>query len=151
MNILVIYATYSSSTQTAVAYLGELLTNQSHAVTIKQAQAVTAADFADPQLIVFASPSWLIDGKDGQPHEDMLSLMQTFSTISFAGKKIAVLGLGDTSYAHFCGAVDHIEQFVKDHQGTLVVPSLRIDGYYMNQDANNQTLTQWSQSLPLSL
>lgn len=146
MNIAIVYGTYSSSTQTATKFLEDVLTEHGHTVTRKQAHEAAAHDITNSDLVIIASPSWLIDGKDGQPHEEVSSFLQQLPDTAFHNQKVAVLGLGDTSYAHFCGAVDVIEGILKTHQASLL-PSQRIDGYYMNQDVNNQAITAWADAL----
>lgn len=94
-------------------------------------------------LLFFASPSWRTRKGDGQPHEFFLDFIDQMEGKSFANKKFAVFGLGDTAYTHFCGAVDVLESFVTSLGGILVSPSLRVDGFYFDQKNNEQKLEQW--------
>jgi flavodoxin len=62
-------------------------------------------------------------------------------------KPFAIFGLGDSSYKFYNGAVDHLEEFVKNIGGTLPVPSLKIDKYYSDMDGNNAKITAWVEEL----
>jgi flavodoxin len=47
-------------------------------------------------------------------------------TLDLAGKPCACIGLGDHRYFYTARAADHLEHYVKVHQGGLIVPTLKI-------------------------
>lgn len=147
MNILIAYATYSGGTQAACEYLSQTLANDNHQVTIKMVSELSFQDLLNYDLRIFASPSWDFEGKEGQPHQDFVEFMQKSKGSSFDNKPCVILGLGDSSYAHFCGAVDVIEDFIKKSNGQLKQESLRIDGYLFNMDENNKKILAWAKKL----
>jgi flavodoxin I len=146
MNILLVYATNSGTTQTVAQMISDALTAASHTVTVKEARSTAPEDFTGPQAIILGSPSWDFDGNEGFPHEDLLSLMDKTKTITVA-KPFAIFGLGDSSYKFYNGAVDHLEEFVKNIGGTLLIPSLKIDNYYSDMDGNNAKINTWIEEL----
>lgn len=150
MNILLVYATNSGTTQTVAQMVADGLTAAGHAVTIKEARTTTKDDFTSPQAVVLGSPSWDFDGHEGYPHEDLMTLMDTMKGTGVA-KPFAVFGLGDSSYKFYCGAVDHLEEFVKTAGGTLATPSLKIDKYYSDIDGNNTKISAWIEELKKKL
>lgn len=150
MNILLVYATNSGTTQTVAQMINDELAKAGHTVTIKEARSTTPEDFTAPQVVLLGSPSWDFDGNEGFPHEDMIALTDKMKASQIA-KPFAIFGLGDTSYKYFCGAVDHLEQFVKNIGGTLIVPSLKIDKYYSDMDGNNTKITTWVNGLTSGL
>jgi flavodoxin I len=143
MNILVIYDTYSSSTETAVAFATDILKTSQHTVKIIKAHEADPTSFSNFDLVILASPSWWVDEKDGQPHIHYKDLFAKAENMNFSSQSFAIFGLGDSTYAHFCGAVDCLEKFVKDHEGKLVVESLRIDSFYFDQANNEEILKRW--------
>ncbi len=143
MNILLVYATYSSGTKQASQIVTDTLVEKGHTVTLKKALDTNTEDFTPYDLVILASPSWLINNKDGMPHEDFVALIERSQGKLFENKPFAIFGLGDESYAHFCGAVDHLKQFVEQGKGTLKGDVLRIDGYLFNEDHNSQMLREW--------
>ena len=147
MNILIAYATYSGGTQAASEFLSQTLTGLGHQVTVKTIAETTFEETLTFDLRIFASPSWDNDGLEGQPHVDFVTFMNNNADKKFTGKPCAVFGLGDSSYGHFCGAVDIITDYVKKAEGNLIVESLKIDGYLFNMDANNKLLTDWANKL----
>ena len=147
MNILLAYETYSSGTESAASFASDVLSSHNHIVVIKKAHTLALADFAQYDLILLASPSWWVDEKDGQPHINYKKLFENVKDIDFTGKNFAIFGLGDASYAHFCGAVDALEKFVKDHNGNLITDSLRIDSFYFERAKNETILKDWLEKL----
>jgi flavodoxin I len=146
MKTLISYATYSGSTQAASQIVTDELSLLGISPTVKMAAETTEEDIAGNDLIIFASPSWDANGLEGQPHEDFLAMHERFSGKAFEGKQFAVLGLGDSSYTHFCGAVDHLEEYIKEWHGKLAVPSLKIDGFYYKPE-NPDKVKEWAKSL----
>jgi len=147
MNVLIAYATYSGGTQAACEFLSQTLTSAGHQVTMKTISELNFEDTVTYDLRVFASPSWDYEGKEGQPHQDFVAFVGKSVGKNFGGKSCAVLGLGDSSYAHFCGAVPIIEEFIKAAGGTLKTESLKIDGYLFNMDGNNAKISEWAKKL----
>lgn len=147
MKILVIYASYSGSTQMAAETVTEKLKESGNSVEQKTAGEVNLNDIVNFDLVIFGSPSWDYNGLEGQPHEDFAKLAESNKDFSFANKPCAVFGLGDSSYMHFCGAVDYLDDFVKKHNGKLIADSLKIDGYFMDQDKHTKDLQAWTEKV----
>lgn len=145
MKIIILYATYSGSTDMASATVEELLKNK-HDVTRKLVNQSDPKELNDYQIVVLCSPSWDFDGQEGMPHEDFITYISKAKTNSYQNQKFAVLGLGDSSYSHFCGAVEHLEKFIADVKGQLISPSLKIDGYFYDQNGNTQKISDWVNS-----
>ena len=145
MKVLLAYATYSSSTESASKVIEKVLSEQ-HEVTRKNIKDVKPEELNEHDVIVFGSPSWMNRGKDGQPHEFFLSFMDTMN-----GKRVekpfAIFGMGDRMYTHFTGAVTVLEKFVDTLGGKRITGSLRIDGFYFNQPENEKTVEKWAEKL----
>lgn len=148
MKIIVLYATYSGGTQTAADIVAAVLKNNSaNQVEMKTPTEITPTDLLNYDMIVIGSPSWDYEGKTGMPHQDFISFMGQSSNIDLTGKKVAVFGLGDSTYEHFCGAVQHLEDWVKTMKAVLMIESLKIDGFFFNQEENTKKLKDWAQKL----
>lgn len=147
MNILLVYATYSSGTKQASQIVTDTLVAKDHTVTVKRAADTNIEDFGPYDLVILGSPSWLINNKDGMPHEEFVALIERSQGKLFENKKFAIFGLGDESYARFCGATDHLKNFVEQGKGTLVGEILRIDGYLFNEDHNSHVLQEWVEKI----
>lgn len=151
MNILLVYATYSNSTFSACQVLSEELTTKGHTVSMVLAREVTTAQIEAANLVILASPSWDHSGEQGMPHEDYERFKDIIGSTTFPDKQFAIVGLGDSTYTYFCGAVDHLEKMVAALQGKLITESLKIDQFYMAEAENTQKVKQWAAALAQKL
>jgi flavodoxin I len=147
MNICILYATYSGGTETAAQTLLNTLKEKGHTVTISSPSTIKPGEVTQTDCTIFCTPTWDVNGNDGQPHEDFFKLMDAVKGQSWDGHRFAILGLGDSSYPHFCGSVDVLESFVASMKGSLALPSLRIDGFFYNQAENTQKIIAWARTL----
>ncbi len=151
MTILLVYATNSSGTYNASQMLAEVLTAAGHVVTIHRANHVEPQDLTAYDLVILASCTWekFVDGKklEGQLQEHMEQLAVKCQGFRCDHQRFAVFGLGDSSYQYFCGAVDYLEKLVKNVGGDLIVPSLRIDGYFFDRENNDKAVTAWAKDI----
>jgi flavodoxin I len=136
---------------TTAQTINDKLVAKGHAITMKEARDTTPDDFNAPQAILLGSPSWDFEGKEGMPHEDWIPLMEKLKTTTQENKPFAVFGLGDSSYKHFCSAVDHLEELVKTMKGKLIVPALRIDKFYSDQTGNMDKINKWADDVIAAL
>ena len=148
MDILLVYATNSGGTAQAAQMIAETLTSKGHTVTVKDAKDTKPDDITAAPCIILGSPSWDYNGMEGQPLPEIVDLIDRCKDIQLEGKPCAVFGLGDHSYTYFCGAVTYLEAFIKRAKGTLVLPSLKVDGFYMRPEAGEQ-ITKWAEELPI--
>jgi len=151
MNIILVYATNSGSTMLAAQTVQDVLIKKGHQVTQKEARMAWTDDFNSSQVIIFGSPSWDYAGHEGMPHEDFVTLIDKLKTVTLENKPFAIFGLGDSSFTHFCGAVDHLEELVKTVKGKLIVPSLKIDKFFNDQTGNTAKITAWAENLASTL
>lgn len=150
MNILIVFDTYSGGTLDATTYVNKLLSEKNHQVVSKKVSDVTHADFSSSEFIIFATPSWYVDNKDGQPHINFKDITESNEDLHLKNKKVAVFGLGDEAYAHFGGGADVLTTFVKNKGAIIVSDPLKIDSYYANQKNAHEKLRHWIETLPLS-
>lgn len=152
-NILLIYITNSGGTYESAKRIRKNLEAGGHQVTIKKTVDVNPSEVNQYDVVILGSPSWdftTAEGQrlEGQPHETMQQLLaQLQKDSSLAGRKFAIYGLGDSSYTHLCGAVDQMEQFVKNISAHQIIDSLRIDSYYFDLDNNNAKVEDWATRL----
>jgi flavodoxin len=146
MKILMIYATYSSGTLYVSQMIQEQLQNGGHDVTLLTPEKVNVDDLQNYDVITLGSPSWWNRNQDGQPHHEMLNFMDKLQGKTLE-KKFAVYGLGDSSYARLCHAVDVMDDFVKNLKGNLVMDSLKVDSFYFDRPHNEELIHKWTGEL----
>ncbi len=111
------------------------------------ATEATLDTLQQPDVLIFASPSWDYNGEQGMPHEDLTALQQRLGTTQLNSKPTAVMALGDSSFTYFCGAAEHLTTWLREKGGVELLPALKIDSYYANEDLALQQITAWSKDL----
>ncbi|MBI2611722.1 flavodoxin domain-containing protein [Candidatus Gottesmanbacteria bacterium] len=145
--VLIIYATNSGGTQISSNIIETIFKQKGQDVILKKVSNINPEEFSSFDLIIFGSPSWDYQGKEGQLHQDYLPFLEKAKGKTFPDKKFAVFGLGDSSYTYFCGSATHLENLVKNLNGQKIGDTLRIDGFYFNQDENSKKVEEWATNL----
>lgn len=143
--ILIAYATNSGGTLTASEFIQESLKTKNFEVALKDIRGVKKDTLTEYDLVIFGSPSWNYDNKEGQPHEFFTKFMTENNELAL--KKVAVFGLGDTAYLRFCGAVDIILDFAKKNGAEIIAEPLRVDGFFFSQKENEDLIEKWIEFL----
>ena len=131
-------------------------TGMTEAVANKIAEAlgctavnVNAADDAafDAELLVLGSSTWGV----GDLQDDWAARLDTVKA-NFAGKKVAVFGLGDAqAFADsFCVAADTIANAAKEAGATLVGEVLKLDDTN-EADQTDAKIATWVETLKAAL
>lgn len=124
---LVVFGSTTGNTESVAEYVGKTLEDAGMVVVVKNASNVTAAGMADGfDLVLLGSSTWGDD--DVELQEDFQPLYENLEQANLSGKKVAVFGCGDSSYTHFCGAVDAIGEKVERLGADVVAAPLKIDG-----------------------
>jgi flavodoxin I len=147
MKTLILFATYSGGTQAASQLIEATLKNKNHDITVKGPADLNPDDLNNYNLVILCTPTWDFNGKEGQPHEDFIAFMEKCKGKVYENISFAIMGLGDSSYTHFCGSVDVLESFVTQIKGKLSVPSLKIDGFFYDQQKNSDLIKKWAESI----
>lgn len=127
MKILIAYATLSGNTQTVAESMGKHLAQSPHEVTVVSQEEIETSLFTSHDLIVLGASTW--GEGEGNPTAEAFIQKMKESADPYTNMKFAIFGLGDSSYPQFCGVVKEYEEAVSAKQGTMVLESLKIDGY----------------------
>ncbi len=139
----IIYASTSGHTEYVVDRL--LATVKGVQAEKQRAELTKPEDLLRGDVLVLASSTWNTGGPEGQLNPHMFALlMDRAAQIDLAGKKVAVIGLGDARYHFTCAAAEHLETFVTSHGGTLIAPTLRIINEPYGQE---KTVEKWAATL----
>ncbi|HNQ30999.1 MAG TPA: flavodoxin family protein [Candidatus Woesebacteria bacterium] len=127
MKILIAFATLSGNTQMVSEHVADHLKGLSHDVTIMSQDELEPTQMNEYELVFLSSSTW----GDGEPNPTSEVFMEKLKTHTepFGAVKFAVFGLGDSSYAHYCGIVDRFEELLKEKGKAPIVESFKIDGY----------------------
>lgn len=125
---LIVYGSTTGNTEAVAEQIGKILHDTGMGVTVKNVTDTRVEELgAGYDLTVLGSSTWG-DG-DIEFQEDFAPFFDELDSASLKGKKVAVFGCGDSSYEHFCGAVDMLEEKMHNLGANLLNEPLRIDGY----------------------
>jgi flavodoxin I len=148
---LIVYATNSSGTEQAARIARDVLVDAGHTVNLKRAYHADPEEMGNYDLVVLGSNTWdnWVEGKrlEGQLQEHMRAFIERIPSGSLAGRRIAVFGLGDSSYNRICGAADLLEELVAKLGAVKVGDTLRVDGFFFNPERNRKRVADWTRSL----
>ncbi|WP_353855946.1 flavodoxin [Bacillus sp. Bos-x628] len=121
--VLLVYATMSGNTEAMADLIEKGLKEAGASVDRYEAMDIDADLLNDYSHIMLGAYTW----GDGDLPDDFIDLYEEMEALDLSGKSFAVFGSGDTSYEHFCGAVDLIEEKVKELGGQIALPSVKIE------------------------
>ena len=141
---LVAFGSLTGNTADVAGWIVEALTAEG-----LTAEAVDCGNVASPvglcapyELVVLGSPTYGDDPCEVQ--EDFEPVLDALPDTGIGGKRVAVFGCGDSSYTHFCGAVDMIVERVKECGGELIGEPLRVDDPH---DSDPDVVRRWAKAV----
>jgi flavodoxin short chain len=139
---LIIYGSTTGNTENAAEEIERTLKVNNIETTLMNVSDATPDDLQkDFDLFLLGSSTWGDDEIELQ--EDFTPFYESMgSALSLDGKKYAIFGCGDSSYEYFCGAVDAIQDRVRELGADLIADPLKIDG---EPDAGE--IRDWTQSV----
>ncbi|QDK68801.1 flavodoxin [Bacillus halotolerans] len=132
--ILLVYATMSGNTEAMADLIEKGLQEAEAEVDRFEAMDIDDAElFNDYEHIILGTYTW----GDGDLPDEFLDLAEEMEALDFTGKTCAVFGSGDTAYEYFCGAVDTLEEKIKERGGEIVLPSVKVE---MNPEGEEEVV-----------
>lgn len=124
---LIVFGSTTGNTQNTAEIISDVLEGKGWEIVMKSVDETSVEELTwDYDLVLLGSSTW--GDNEIEMQEDFTEFYQKMDEVSLDGKKVAVFGCGDSSFEHFCGAVDVIEEKVEELGGKLVTESLKIDG-----------------------
>jgi len=125
MKIKIIYETETGTTQYVAEVMQKKLMSLGHMVEVHSIHFQgMEPHINDYDVLLFGSPTY----EEGRLENSMQEFINQFNG-ELSHRKNAVFGLGSRSYTFFCNSVNILEEWVQKRGGTLLLPSLRIDGF----------------------
>jgi len=138
---LIVYGSTTGNTESVSDDIAKILERNGHSVEVRNAADVHVEGMAEGFDSVFLGCSTWGD-EDVELQDDFIPVFDELDKAGLGGKNVAVFGCGDSSYEHFCGAVDAIEQKAEELGAVLVGDSLKIDG-----DPDADEIASWTDAI----
>ncbi|AAS97152.1 flavodoxin [Nitratidesulfovibrio vulgaris] len=124
---LIVYGSTTGNTEYTAETIARELADAGYEVDSRDAASVEAGGlFEGFDLVLLGCSTWGDDSIELQ--DDFIPLFDSLEETGAQGRKVACFGCGDSSYEYFCGAVDAIEEKLKNLGAEIVQDGLRIDG-----------------------
>lgn len=148
MKVLIVYATYSGGTRIAATIVEDVL-KKNYEVTLKSVHDLDPTEVSGYDFIIFGSNSWFEQKEEGQMNSGYHMLKEKLQPDCWKGKRFAIFALGDSNLYHntFCKSADHLEKLVREFGGDAVVPPLKVDRFYFQEEENEKTIRTWTEEL----
>lgn len=138
---LIVFGSTTGNTESVSDTIAKFMEEKGVEVVIKDAADASPSGLADGyDAILLGCSTW--GEEDIELQDDFIPLYEDLEESGLSGKKVAVFGCGDSSYTHFCGAVDAIEEKAEQLGATIMVDSLKIDG-----DPDRDEVVGWSEDV----
>jgi flavodoxin I len=139
MKVKIVYSTQSGTTEYISKIMVKCLEELGHTADKHCANTDGSRPaLKDYDVVIFGSPTYDF----GQLEEGMARLTSEFKP-DLSQTTCVAFAVGDSSFPHYCGAAEHLEEWIKSCSGQLLVPTLKIDSY--RQDYSH--IPSWIKSI----
>jgi flavodoxin I len=125
MKIKIIFDTQTGTTQYVAELMQKKLISLGHQADLHSIRVNGDSPSLDGyEAVLFGAPTY----EDGKLETSMRVFITKFSA-DLSSYKVAVFGLGNSSYPQFCTSAKILEDFVIKNNGKPTQPALKIDGF----------------------
>jgi flavodoxin short chain len=143
---LIVYGSTTGNTEEMARMVTDQLDKAGMETQLKDVTDTTPQNLSeDHDLVLLGCAAYGYDEIELQ--EDFSEFYDQLTDVELKGKKFAVFAPGDSSYEHFCGSVDLLENKMTELGGSKVVDGLKIDGEPGDYE---EEIDEWSQSVAKS-
>lgn len=124
---LIIYGSTTGNTENAAQQIGKVLVQGGHEVCLQDVRQSKVEELGNGyDVTLLGSSTW--GDADIELQEDFAPFFDDLGKADLQGRMVALFGCGDSSYTHYCGAVDALQEKVESMGGVIVNDPLKIDG-----------------------
>ncbi|MFF2014439.1 MULTISPECIES: flavodoxin [Paenibacillus] len=121
--VLVAYASLTGNTEEIAELIVEGIKQAGGEAVLKSVTDCNADEIKEYEGVLLGAYTW----GDGELPDEFLDFYEEMDELNLSGFKAAAFGSGDTGYEIYCGAVDTIEQKLKELGAEIVQESLKIE------------------------
>ncbi len=145
--LLIVYASTSGHTEFVVDVLMDALSSSAKDLRLvkQRAEQTKAEDLTKHDATLLASSTWNTGNVEGQLNPHMFELLnKTAAALDLKGKPCAAIGLGDERYYFTARATDKLVDYLKGHNGAMLLPPLKVVNEPYGQE---DKITGWAAEL----
>jgi flavodoxin len=149
--LVAIYASTSGHTEFVVDAVATKLQAVLPELKVEKlrAERAEAKDFDRADILLLGSGTWNSNGVEGllNPHMDKL-FTERATTVDLRGKPTALISLGDDRYFFTARCTEHLQRFVRTHNGKPLLPPLIIVNEPYDQ---TERIDRWAEKFAVSV
>ncbi len=149
--LVAIYASTSGHTEFAVDTIANKLASVLPELKVEKlrAERAEAKDFERADILLLGSGTWNSNGVEGllNPHMDKL-FTERAGTVDLKQKPTVLLSLGDDRYYFTARCTEHLQRYLRTHNGKLLLPPLIIVNEPYDQ---TDRIDRWTEKFALSV
>ncbi|HEY2493043.1 MAG TPA: flavodoxin [Paenibacillus sp.] len=121
--IMVIYASLTGNKEEIAELIADGIRQTGSSVDVKCVDDCNAVQLLSYDGYLLGAYTW----GDGELPDEFLDFTEEMDEVDLNGSRAAVFGSGDTTYSIYCGAVDVLENKLKECHAVVVQESLKIE------------------------
>jgi flavodoxin short chain len=140
---LIIYGTTTGNTEMMAEVIKKEMEAAGMEIELKEVTAASIEDLSGEQdILLLGCPAY--GDEEVELQEDFADFYEKLDGCELDGANFAVFAPGDSSYTHFCGSVDKLEEKMESMGGNKVAVGLKIDG---DPSDENEAITAWAMGI----
>ncbi|WP_028583736.1 flavodoxin [Desulfogranum mediterraneum] len=144
---LIIYGSTTGNTEMVAEQIGDYLQEKGAEVTLRDVSNARVEELtAGWDCVLLGASTW--GDEEIEFQEDFEPFYHNLDQAELKGLRVGVFGCGDSSFPHYCGAVDLLDQKMTELGAELLNEPLRIDG---EPDASAADIRQWAAELSTTI
>ncbi len=126
--VLIIYGSTTGNTESIAIKVESLLANAGVSVDCKNAADISDCTgiAKDYDAILLGCSCW--GDEEIELQDDFQPVYDAIGDMGLEGKKVATFASGDSSYQHYCGSVEYIEEAAKQAGAIIIAGGLKVEG-----------------------
>ncbi len=137
---LIVYGSTTGSTEMLAGHIADAMKSEGIDVRIGDVADTDVDDLLNYETILLGSSTW----GEGELQDDFISFYEDMEGLGLRGKRAAAFGCGDSTYGHFCEAVDLLEKRLRACGAQMIAPGLKIDGDVTEAEAD---VEEWARQI----
>ena len=121
--VLVAYASLTGNTEEMAELIAEGIRQGGGEAVLKSVTDCNAVEINAYEGVLLGAYTW----GDGELPDEFLDFYEELDDLDLSAQKTAAFGSGDTGYDIYCGAVDQIEEKLKERGAQILQDSLKIE------------------------
>ena len=121
--VLVAYASLTGNTEEMAELIVEGIREEGGEAVLKAVTDCNAMEINSYEGVLLGAYTW----GDGELPDEFLDFYEEMDDLDLSTSKSAAFGSGDTGYEIYCGAVDRIEEKLKERGANILQDSLKIE------------------------